>query len=212
MSAPAAPLPAVPPDPARRVAHAARDLLARHGLGPDDADRMAEVLHCAGLLFDPEEAQDIATATHDQAIATAEAAVLAYREEDASATARAITARCAQMVRALITTDPGGGPREVTVYRAAYEGEPGPLGTYLSRRAARAHCQALLHAERPGAAVTWVPDSGDEDAAEELCTIEPLTGPRDPEDPPDMTHDVVGTGYTVTPVPVAAAYDAEADS
>lgn len=52
---------------------AARDLMWRHGASPDDAHRYAEVLEVAGLLFDPDRAEDIAAAARDQARAEARA-------------------------------------------------------------------------------------------------------------------------------------------
>lgn len=60
---------------------AARDLMHRHGAVFHDAHRYAEVLHAAGLLFDPERAQDIADAARDQAHDEHAAEVAELREQ-----------------------------------------------------------------------------------------------------------------------------------
>ncbi|THA28263.1 hypothetical protein E4198_00165 [Streptomyces sp. RKND-216] len=82
----------------------------------------------------------------------------------------------------------------ITVYRASYDSIA--MGLYTTREAARAHCEAYVRREVGDEVILdWVPDDSSEDAPEELCT----------------GYDAECTGYIVTPLTVAAAYDEEAD-
>jgi len=81
-----------------------------------------------------------------------------------------------------------------TVYRASHESIV--MGLYTTRKAAREHCETVLRREVGDEAfLGWVPDDGSELAAEELC----------------IGHDFECSGYVVTPLEVASAYDEEAD-
>ncbi|MFI6530468.1 hypothetical protein [Streptomyces uncialis] len=82
----------------------------------------------------------------------------------------------------------------LTVYRASHDSIP--MGLYTSRAAARAHCEAYVRRELGDTVfLGWVPDDDSEQAPEELSA----------------GHDIEPTGYVVTPLEVAAAYDGEAD-
>lgn len=89
----------------------------------------------------------------------------------------------------------------VTVYRAGYDGESIPLGWYTTPEAARAHCEASLSTNYP-VHVTLVFDwIGDE---------------SEPLDPWELVAEINGgdeepTGYVVTPIQVASAYDPDAE-
>ncbi|MDJ0460645.1 hypothetical protein [Streptomyces sp. H27-C3] len=93
-------------------------------------------------------------------------------------------------------------PDEQIVYRAGYQGDLIPLGLYTTTDAARAHCEAQLSAEYP-AHVTVIHDWIGDDS--------------DPLEPFELVAEIDGateqpTGYVVTPLLVAAEYDAEADA
>ncbi|MCU1668388.1 MAG: hypothetical protein JWP40_1315 [Blastococcus sp.] len=88
-------------------------------------------------------------------------------------------------------------PAEVTVYRAWYEPDALSLGLYTTEKAAQAHCDELLRRENAGRSWDWAPD--DEGDLVQVF-VSKLA------DRPEQT-----TGYIVTPVTVAAEYDAEAD-
>lgn len=93
-------------------------------------------------------------------------------------------------------TQPGEStqPAELTIYRASHDSIV--MGLYTTREAAREQCETLTRREVGDTALLgWVPDDGSEHAPEELCTGE----------------DVECTGYVVTPLTVASAYDEEAD-
>ncbi|MFI9005079.1 hypothetical protein [Streptomyces sp. NPDC053541] len=95
----------------------------------------------------------------------------------------------------ILTPEPDPAPGgELAVYRAQFESIT--LGHYTSPEAARSHCEALLLREWPSLSCTWAED--DEDGIAELIAVY--------EDGTEST-----TAYTVTPLSVAAAYDAEAD-
>ncbi|MET9952365.1 hypothetical protein ABZ135_12560 [Streptomyces sp. NPDC006339] len=120
---------------------------------------------------------------------------LAHRSADLTA---------AQVHATLATLLPILTPRsdaELTVYRAQHDAIP--LGLYTNRAAARAHCEELLRRDISGGSLGWVPDHGGPDSPEDLVVV----GPGGDEDGPDETV----TGYVVTPLSVATAYDAEAD-
>lgn len=70
------------------------------------------------------------------------------------------------------------------------------MGHYSNREAARKHCETLLRRELGDEEWTgWVPDDGSEDAPEELC----------------FSEEVLCSGYVVTALTVASAFDEEAD-
>lgn len=82
-----------------------------------------------------------------------------------------------------------------TVYRAEHEGIA--FGTYASRQAARDHIDALLSSERAGVH-RWEPDDDTDPGSAEEAVLVPYEG------------EWISTGYTVTPVAVAAAYTPKA--
>jgi len=67
------------------VMGAARDLMHRHGARLGDAHRYVEVLAAAGLLFDPEHAEDIEAAGRDKGRADARVGLEELREQLAAA-------------------------------------------------------------------------------------------------------------------------------
>lgn len=87
---------------------------------------------------------------------------------------------------------------ELTVYRAVHV-DGIPLGTYTTRDAARAHCAAFVEREEPYAtAADWHSEADDgEDGPESLVIV--------------VGGHEIETGYLVTPLTVASAYDPEAD-
>ncbi|MFE6816040.1 hypothetical protein [Streptomyces sp. NPDC057677] len=94
---------------------------------------------------------------------------------------------------------PAASSGAVTVFRAAYEHSPFPVGLYANAEAARAHCEGLVSDEHPAAAALlfdWI-----EDEEEQLGELVVRIG--DEETP---------TGYTVTAVVAEASYDPEADA
>lgn len=104
---------------------------------------------------------------------------------------------------------PTGGeitqPAELTVYRAAYEHEQIPLGTYTNPAAARKHCTSQVRREHqdPSAVKLWWRE--DEDSVDQ-----PEDGPAELWESVRPGHSRP-TGYFVTPVTVASEYDEEAD-
>ncbi|MFE6223304.1 hypothetical protein [Streptomyces sp. NPDC057854] len=97
--------------------------------------------------------------------------------------------------------DRAGRPRRsavpLTLYRAAHDSIP--LGLYTSREAARAHCEDLMRREGDAGTLVWIPDDDTPEATEDLVVF------------PVGSSDAPVTGYTVTPLSAAAAYDPEAD-
>ncbi|MFE9737311.1 hypothetical protein [Streptomyces sp. NPDC006477] len=94
---------------------------------------------------------------------------------------------------------PAASAGAVTVYRAAYEHSPFPVGLYSNAEAARAHCEDLVSDEHPADTALffdWIEDE-DEPLGELVVRI------GDEERP---------TGYTVTAVVAEASYDPEADA
>ncbi|MYV64459.1 hypothetical protein GT043_00445, partial [Streptomyces sp. SID2131] len=89
----------------------------------------------------------------------------------------------------------------VTVYRAAYEDSPFPLGLYSNLEAAQAHCEAVVSDEHPVGAAPFFEWSVDEDELESVCELDVRIG-----------GETTRTGYTVTAVVAEAAYDPEADA
>lgn len=84
---------------------------------------------------------------------------------------------------------------ELVIYRASYEHEQIPLGLYTSREAARAHCEAHVRCELLTVSLDWIED--EEDGVAELVAA--------------VGEEEHSTGYVVTPIEVASAYDEEAD-
>ncbi|MFE0819115.1 hypothetical protein [Streptomyces sp. NPDC058847] len=80
-----------------------------------------------------------------------------------------------------------------TVYRASYDSIP--MGLYTTAAEARRHCETELRREWPNSLLDWVED--EEDDVAELVA----------ENADGQTE----TGYVVTALEVAAAYDEEAD-
>ncbi|MCP9205553.1 hypothetical protein [Streptomyces cucumeris] len=102
----------------------------------------------------------------------------------------------------LLDPDGDGETAELTVYRASHESIT--FGHYATREAAREHCEALVRRECGDAgSLGWIPDDGSDDAPEELSVF----GPAWEEDGPEETC----TGYVVTPLTVATAYDEDGD-
>jgi len=92
----------------------------------------------------------------------------------------------------------------VTVYRASHDSIV--MGRYTTREVAREHCETVLRREIGDTAgdLVWIPDDGSDGSAEELS----IFGPGVDED--GVPYDTA-TGYVVTPLEVAAAYDEGAD-
>jgi len=87
----------------------------------------------------------------------------------------------------------------LTVFRASHDSIV--MGLYTTREAARQHCETLIHREEPFAQqIDWYPDTteGDnEEAPEGLFMV--------------VAGEESDTGYVVTPLSVASAYDPDAD-
>ena len=101
-----------------------------------------------------------------------------------------------QALREEITEEPA-----LVVFRASHDSIV--MGHYTSREAAQAHCEANVQQEEPPGSIghlSWSTDDIGADAAYELHITPAATG--------ELIH---GTGYMVTPLEVAAAYDEEAD-
>jgi hypothetical protein len=82
----------------------------------------------------------------------------------------------------------------LTVFRASHDSIV--MGLYRTRGEARKHCETVLRREIGDEVwIGWVPDDGGEDAPEELC----------------FGEDVECSGYYVTPMEVASAYDPDGD-
>ncbi|MFS0694336.1 hypothetical protein [Streptomyces nitrosporeus] len=95
-------------------------------------------------------------------------------------------------------TPAAAGP--VIVYRAGHEGIV--AGIYTTAEAARQHCEALVSREHPTARSVlfdWLADEEDDDLAVAELVVQVDGG------------DEATTGYTVTPLEVATAYDPDAD-
>lgn len=83
---------------------------------------------------------------------------------------------------------------ELTVFRASHDSIV--MGRYTTAAEARKHCETVVRREVGDEVfLGWVPDDGSEMAAEELC----------------IGEDVECSGYVVTPLAVATAYDPDAD-
>ncbi|WP_327388886.1 hypothetical protein [Streptomyces sp. NBC_01207] len=92
------------------------------------------------------------------------------------------------------------GPAELTVYRS--QGNAIPFGTYTTREAARACGEDALKLYRSisqDVSMGWVPESGDDEVAEELVLFGP--GPDDED----------STGILITPITVGVLYDLDAE-
>lgn len=82
-----------------------------------------------------------------------------------------------------------------TVYRAEHPDSGTTLGHYGTAAAAREHCEAMTRREFPDANVDWLED--DEDRIAELTVW--------------IRGEELTTGYIVTALELASAYDEEAD-
>lgn len=191
---------APPPNP---VAGQALDLAVRAGASQELAEELSGRLDASGLLISPKYAQDIREQAQTEARAEFEDELAELRDrvqsltDERDAAHRTVTEQQAEL-GALRLRRGEVLDQDVTVYRAAHDSIP--MREYVDRKVAREHCEDLIRQEQPGAQMTWVPDDGSEDAPEELCTYTAAA----PED-------VVGTGYTVTPVTVHAAYVRDED-
>ncbi|HSE05916.1 MAG TPA: hypothetical protein VLK35_17340 [Methylomirabilota bacterium] len=88
-----------------------------------------------------------------------------------------------------------------TVFRASHDSIV--MGHYTTREAAQAHCEAKVQEEEPEGSIlhlSWSADDIGPDAEYELHITPTRTGGL-----------IRGTGYVVTPVEVASAYDPDAD-
>ncbi|MFJ3786959.1 hypothetical protein [Streptomyces sp. NPDC090093] len=117
----------------------------------------------------------------------------------AEAQGYALLALVAQLAPAAPPAVPAA--QAVTVYRAAYEHSPFPLGLYANPEAARAHCEAVVSDEYPAGTALFFEWSVDEDEPESVCELDVRIG-----------DETTSTGYTVTAVVAEAAYDPEADA
>lgn len=162
-------------------------------------------------------ARDVLETNIDPAVPAdrARASIDAFRAEELAKAAHVVDARCEEygvlgvgaLLRRLIAEDgtekttPGAEVTPLTVFRAGYQGEGIPLGWYTTFDAAREHCEATLSSEHPAhvtVAFDWIGD------------------PSEPLDPWELVATIGGgdeqpTGYVVTPIEVAAAYDPDAE-
>ncbi|MEU9792939.1 hypothetical protein AB0E27_20315 [Streptomyces sparsogenes] len=92
---------------------------------------------------------------------------------------------------------PTGGeitqPAELTIYRASHESIV--MGLYTTAAAARAHCEADMRRDLPSVSLDWIED--EEDGVAELVA--------------SVGEEERPTGFVVTALEVASAYDEEAD-
>lgn len=90
---------------------------------------------------------------------------------------------------------------ELTVYRAGFAGHDIPLGLYTNQAAARAHCEAQLSIEYPPNVAILHDWIGDDSGPLEpwQLVVEVDGAPQQP------------TGYMVTPLTVASAYDEDGE-
>lgn len=90
----------------------------------------------------------------------------------------------------------------LTIYRASHDSIV--MGLYTNREAARQHCEANVRLEEPEGSIRhlswWTEDVADDDAEYELHIT-----------PAEVGGLIRGTGYVVTPLDVASAYDEGAD-
>ncbi|MFB7461220.1 hypothetical protein [Streptomyces sp. NPDC056188] len=89
-----------------------------------------------------------------------------------------------------------------TVFRASHDSIV--MGLYTSREAAQAHCEAKVQQEEPAGSIrhlSWSADDIGPDAEYELHITPAETGGL-----------IRGTGYVVTPLEVASAYDPDGDA
>lgn len=171
-----------------KLVNTAADVINRALLQGRCAASVAIALDSAGLLMSPETAAELSVLRED--IATADQDVVeAQRHNDATCEAvkerDELRARVAELVAA-----------DVTVYRAQHDSIP--MGLYTNREAARAHCEAEIRRNIPGASLDWIADDEDEeDGVAELVAA--------------FGEDERSTGYVVEQLTAQAAYDEEAD-
>ncbi|MBP8536122.1 hypothetical protein [Streptomyces sp. MK37H] len=91
--------------------------------------------------------------------------------------------------------DPDGDdePDELTIYRASHDSIV--MGLYITAAAAREHCEADMRRDLPSVSLDWIED--EEDGVAELVAA--------------VGEEERPTGFVVTPLTVASAYDEEAD-
>lgn len=94
---------------------------------------------------------------------------------------------------ALATEAPGVAT--LTIYRAEHPDSGITLGHYATAAAARAHCEALMRRDFPGASLDWIED--EEDGVAELVAA--------------VGEDEQPTGYAVVALELDSEYDEEAD-
>lgn len=118
---------------------------------------------------------------------------LSVCDEDPREIASQVAALC---YLANIPAPASAGP--TVVYRAAHDSIV--AGLYTTAAAAQRHCEALVSREHPDVTVTfdWLADEEEDLAVAEL--VAQIAG-----------GDEVATGYTVTPLEAADAYDPDAD-
>jgi hypothetical protein len=162
---------------------------------------IAMAVDAAGLLMSPETAAEIerlrasATGAHRRieevldyyAEAVATVARLEQKRVELERIANTERERVAELER--------HAAADVTVYRASHESIV--IGHYTTAAAAREHCEAYVQREHPGAVLDWIADEDDELSPAELAE--------------QVGDEESLTGYVVTPVSVAAAYDPDGD-
>ncbi|MFD7860943.1 hypothetical protein [Streptomyces sp. NPDC059783] len=207
-----------------RVSAAARVILAAQQTGATLATPLAVALEAEQLLQLPVPAPEKTTPTTGAEVT---AAAVTARTTVLSALARALReqptgARILDALDALgeVLVQEGDGPEArswadgiallaglpaapgdgLTVYRAAHDSIS--CGLYTTAAAAQQHCEVLISREYPEGVPLFFEWCVDEDETEELPGIEldVMVG-----------GEHVSTGYYVTPVPVADAYDPDAD-
>ncbi|MGS2588043.1 hypothetical protein [Streptomyces hebeiensis] len=93
-------------------------------------------------------------------------------------------------------------PAPLVVYRASHDSID--MGIYTTREAAREHCEAYVRREEPEGSILhlswWTEDVADDEATYELHVTPAAVGST-----------IRATGYVVTPLTVASAYDPDAE-
>lgn len=103
----------------------------------------------------------------------------------------------AQMLRRLADERAGcTEPAELTVYRASHDSIV--MGLYTTAEAARAHCEADMRRDLPTVSLDWIEDEEEEDCVAELVAA--------------VGEDERPTGFVVTALAVASAYDEDGDA
>jgi hypothetical protein len=158
---------------------------------------LAIAVESAGLLLSPESAAELERLR--ERVAELEAAPSVQRRAGYEAAIEVMRSEKLPMsvglLEAQLELDKLDGlmPTEVTVYRASHESIV--FGLYTTAEAAREHCETLMRREEPNATFDWIEDE-EEGVAELAATID---------------ADELVTGYVVTALTVASAYDPEVD-